>query len=226
MRMGGPGPGGPPGYGPRPPYPGGPPSSYNGPNYNGPAGYPPGYPPGPGQYPGPGGPPAPGPNGPPGPGAEQHSENSGAADRGKSAGSVETTGPDGQPIHDETSQQSTLSQSSDNSGGRQTPKGNYPQVRAELVSVHGLDVVTTCCAQGYTPAPGTPHSAPSPGSLGSQQDEGPLGSPGHGGHGGWGHGDRRLPPASPSHTPGPGPVSVSSLQHSSQSSQSSLLTSH
>ena len=48
--------------------------------------------------------------------------------------SVETTGPDGQPMHDETSQQSTLSQSSDNSGGRQTPKGGYPQVIISAVT--------------------------------------------------------------------------------------------
>merc|ERR1719474_1506480 len=88
------------------------------------------------------------------------------------------TGPDGQPIHEETSQQSTLSQSSDNSGGRQTPKGGY--------------------GQGYGAGPGTPHSAPSPGSMGSSQDPDPyqrdVASPGHG----WG----RVPP-SPVSTPGP-----------------------
>ena len=113
-------PGGPPGYGGhRPPYPGAPPANYNGPSYppNGP-GYPPsGYP---GQYP-------PGAGGPSG---DQHSE-SNNDQRQKPVTpvtSVETTGPDGQPMHDESSQQSTLSQSSDNSGGRQTPKGNYNQV--------------------------------------------------------------------------------------------------
>jgi hypothetical protein len=46
-----------------------------------------------------------------------------------------TTGPDGQPIHDESSQQSTLSQSSDNSGGRQTPKGGYSQVRRTEIQI-------------------------------------------------------------------------------------------
>merc|ERR1719189_1356587 len=68
------------------------------------------------------------------------------------SGPLVTTGPDGQPMHDETSQQSTLSQSSDNSGGRATPKGGYPQ--------------------GYPHAPGTPHSGqPSPGSMGSGVEE-------------------------------------------------------
>ena len=126
MRMGAPG--GPPGYGgPGRPYPG-PPSSYNGPSYNGP---------GPGGYPQ--GPPGSGyPGYPPSsttansvppstPSSEQPSDNSEA--KKAAVTSMETTGPDGQPMLDETSQQSTLSQSSDNSGGRQTPKGGYPQVR-------------------------------------------------------------------------------------------------
>ena len=128
MRMGGPGAGPPAGYGGQSPYPGGPPSSYNGP------GYPPGYPPAPGQYPGPVGPPGP-PNGPPSSVPVSDSDNNASGDRQKPVKSVETTGPDGQPIHDESSQQSTLSQSSDNSGGRQTPKGNYPQVNTVLVFI-------------------------------------------------------------------------------------------
>ena len=61
------------------------------------------------------------------PSSEQPSDNSEA--KKAAVTSMETTGPDGQPMLDETSQQSTLSQSSDNSGGRQTPKGGYPQVR-------------------------------------------------------------------------------------------------
>ena len=66
------------------------------------------------------------------------------------------TGPDGVPLHDETSQQSTLSQSSDRSDGRQTPKTS-----ASLMP-----------GQGYTPSsagPASPRSsAPSPGgSMGS-----------------------------------------------------------
>ena len=129
MRMGAPG--GPPGYGGGGrSYPG-PQASYNGPSYNGPGpgGYPP--PPGPG-YPG-----YPSPSSTPNSlppsstaSSEQPSEGS---ERGKApvSCSVETTGPDGQPMHDETSQQSTLSQSSDNSGGRQTPKGGYPQVMTD-----------------------------------------------------------------------------------------------
>ena len=112
-RMGAPPPGGPPGYGGhRPPYPGGPPASYNG-GYPPSSGYPGGYPP-----------PQAGPGG-----DQQHSDSNN--DRQKPVTPVtpvETTGPDGQPMHDESSQQSTLSQSSDNSGGRQTPKGNYSQV--------------------------------------------------------------------------------------------------
>ena len=79
-------------------------------------------------------------------------------------------------------------------------------------SVHVTDSVTQCTrvsCQGYTPAPGTPLSAPSPGSMGSSQDDAaPLGSP----HAGWG--PSRLPPASPSHTPVPGPVS-NTLTHKS-----------
>ena len=63
------------------------------------------------------------------------------------------TGPDGVPLHDETSQQSTLSQSSDRSDGRQTPKTG-PGFMA------GGPVV----GQGYPPASASPHSsAPSPG---------------------------------------------------------------
>lgn len=63
--------------------------------------------------------------------------------------SIETTGPDGQPMHDETSQQSTLSQSSDNSGGRQTPKGGYTQVninnfRLDTFQHHDLTLFTPC----------------------------------------------------------------------------------
>ena len=66
------------------------------------------------------------------------------------------------------------------------------------VTCLSLSVTSLLCSQGYAPAPGTPHSAPSPGSMGSSQDDQmPPGSP----HGGWGHG--RPPPASPSHTPGP-----------------------
>merc|ERR1719394_468983 len=154
-------PGGPPGYGgPGRPYPG-PPSSYNGPSYNGPG--PGGYPPG---HPGPGYPGYPGPASttansvpPSNPSSDQTSDNS-EAKKAAPVTSVETTGPDGQPMLDETSQQSTLSQSSDNSGGRQTPKGGY--------------------AQGYSHAPGTPHSGqPSPGSMGSSQDEVPGSSPHH-----------------------------------------------
>ena len=105
---------------------------------------------------------------------------------------IETTGPDGQPMHDETSQQSTLSQSSDNSGGRQTPKGGYTQV---IIFTQSSSTSPTSprVLQGYAHAPGTPHSAPSPGSMGSSQDDPPVGSP---------HGWGRIP-ASPVGTPGP-----------------------
>eukprot|EP00092_Neocalanus_flemingeri_P012405 GFUD01013373.1.p1 GENE.GFUD01013373.1~~GFUD01013373.1.p1 ORF type:complete len:1237 (+),score=326.19 GFUD01013373.1:521-3712(+) len=208
MRMGGPPA---PGYGPpgqNRPYPGGPPSSYNGPSFNGPnmpppgssspgmgpppvssPGFPPGgFPPSAGAPP-PGGYPSPSstPNSLP-PSSTPTPVNDSSAPASDSVSgsnttttnsvggrvtSIETTGPDGQPMHDETSQQSTLSQSSDNSGGRQTPKGGY--------------------TQGYAHAPGTPHSAPSPGSMGSSQEDIPVGSP---------HGWGRIP-ASPVGTPGP-----------------------
>jgi hypothetical protein len=46
-------------------------------------------------------------------------------------------------MHDETSQQSTLSQSSDNSGGRQTPKGSYPQVSCTRLPVRASPHLTT-----------------------------------------------------------------------------------
>lgn len=70
------------------------------------------------------------------------------------------TGPDGVPIHDESSQQSTLSQSSDRSDGRQTPKAGPGYVGGASAT------------PGYPP--GSPHSsAPSPGgSLGSSGHEG------------------------------------------------------
>eukprot|EP00096_Caligus_rogercresseyi_P001290 TRINITY_DN1204_c2_g1_i1.p1 TRINITY_DN1204_c2_g1~~TRINITY_DN1204_c2_g1_i1.p1 ORF type:complete len:1779 (+),score=632.85 TRINITY_DN1204_c2_g1_i1:577-5913(+) len=57
---------------------------------------------------------------------------------------------DGIPLHDDTSQQSTLSQSSDRSdGGRQTPKGPH-----NFINIPG----------GFPPPPGSPRSgAPSPG---------------------------------------------------------------
>ena len=82
------------------------------------------------------------------------------AQGGLSPAPAAATGPDGVPLHDETSQQSTLSQSSDRSDGRQTPKT-------------GPGFVGPTPAQGYpassTGPPGSPHSsAPSPGgSLGS-----------------------------------------------------------
>ncbi|XP_040576388.1 trithorax group protein osa isoform X3 [Lepeophtheirus salmonis] len=67
---------------------------------------------------------------------------------------------DGIPVHDDTSQQSTLSQSSDRSdGGRQTPKGPH-----NFMNVSG----------GFPPPPGSPHSgARSPGaaSMGSTSHE-------------------------------------------------------
>ncbi|CAB4056249.1 ARID1 [Lepeophtheirus salmonis] len=67
---------------------------------------------------------------------------------------------DGIPVHDDTSQQSTLSQSSDRSdGGRQTPKGPH-----NFMNVSG----------GFPPPPGSPHSgARSPGaaSMGSSSHE-------------------------------------------------------
>jgi len=73
-----------------------------------------------------------------------------------SANSAPPNGPDGIPLHDETSQQSTLSQSSDRSDGRQTPKAGPNFIGGPVAS------------QGYAP-PGSPHSsAPSPGgSMGS-----------------------------------------------------------
>ena len=103
------------------------------------------------------------------------------------------TGPDGVPIHDETSQQSTLSQSSDRSdgttGGRQTPKasfmpgqGGYPH--------HG--------------GPGSPHrSAPSPGLDGGY---------GSGGSSGW-QAQHRMAPSPAGQAPGgpPPPHSVSDI---------------
>ena len=71
-----------------------------------------------------------------------------------------------------------------------------------------LSVTSLVCSQGYAPAPGTPHSAPSPGSMGSSQDDQmPPGSP----HAGWGHG--RPPPASPSHTPGPVSTTLVATMH-------------
>ena len=184
MRMGGP-PG--PGYGPPgqkmpagyPPSGYGYPPSSNGPHMGPPTGppgqgYPPGHPQGPGYPPGgpgkPQGYPSPSstPNSMPPASTPTPSDGGGppsdstpgaaTATTNSVSGPMVTTGPDGQPMHDETSQQSTLSQSSDNSGGRQTPKGSYPQ--------------------GYAHAPGTPHSGqPSPGSMGSSQDEVPGGSP-------------------------------------------------
>ncbi len=86
------------------------------------------------------------------------------AQGGLSPAPATTTGPDGLPLHDETSQQSTLSQSSDRSDGRQTPKAG-----PNFMSGPGGPPVM----QGYPPAsggpPGSPHSsAPSPGgSMGS-----------------------------------------------------------
>ena len=72
------------------------------------------------------------------------------------ATSAPPTGPDGVPLHDETSQQSTLSQSSDRSDGRQTPKA-------------GPNFIPGPAPPPGYPTPGSPHSsAPSPGgSLGS-----------------------------------------------------------
>ena len=165
MRMGGPpGPGGygPPGQKMPGGYP---PNSYNGPSYNGPhmgppgsqapgmgpPGSSPGFPPGAGYPPGAGKPPAgyPSPSSTPNSlppastptpsdGAPPHNDSmpsSGTSTTNSVTGPLVTTGPDGQPMHDETSQQSTLSQSSDNSGGRATPKGGYPQVSRTHVSV-------------------------------------------------------------------------------------------
>ena len=100
------------------------------------------------------------------------------------------TGPDGVPMHDETSQQSTLSQNSDRSdGGRQTPK------QASNASNSGPPPPQGQPGPGQYPQgppgqypPGSPHSsAPSPGgSVGSTGGhENSYGGPG-GGHGGWG----------------------------------------
>lgn len=72
-------------------------------------------------------------------------------------------GPDGLPVHDETSQQSTLSQSSDRSDGRQTPssKTGGPTNFMGAPPVGGYPA--------HSGPPGSPHSsAPSPGgSMGS-----------------------------------------------------------
>lgn len=100
------------------------------------------------------------------------------------------TGPDGVPIHDETSQQSTLSQSSDRSdgttGGRQTPKGSFMPGQGGGYPHHG--------------GPGSPHrSAPSPGLDGGY---------GSGGSSGW-QNQHRLAPSPASQTPGGPPHSVS-----------------
>jgi hypothetical protein len=66
--------------------------------------------------------------------------------------SATPTGPDGVPLHDETSQQSTLSQSSDRSDGRQTPKAGPNFIPGPAPGPPGY------------PTPGSPHSsAPSPG---------------------------------------------------------------
>ena len=89
-----------------------------------------------------------------------------SAQGGLSPATATPTGPDGVPLHDETSQQSTLSQSSDRSDGdRQTPKTG-----SNFMSGPGPQTVG-----GYPPSsagPGSPHSsAPSPG--------GSMGSGGH-----------------------------------------------
>ncbi len=112
------------------------------------------------------------------------------------------TGPDGVPIHDETSQQSTLSQSSDRSDGdRQTPKtnssgppnygmqGGYPHPGTYCGLIVDLLLQQFLFSTG---APGSPHNnIPSPG----------AGMGGGGGHensyGGWQQQGRPGPPGPP-----------------------------
>jgi hypothetical protein len=108
-----------------------------------------------------------------------------------------STGPDGVPIHDETSQQSTLSQNSDRSdGGRHTPKGagggggsgagNFMPPQGGSGQYSGGH--SGGGGGGGGGPPGSPHSsAPSPGgSLGS-------GGGGHENSYGGGRGDMSSP---------------------------------
>ena len=97
-----------------------------------------------------------------------------------SGGPIPVTGPDGLPMHDETSQQSTLSQSSDRSDGRATPSSKSgstlgptgdskaPNYMGRDGSIPGVYPPQSGPPERGVP-PGSPHSsAPSPGgSMGS-----------------------------------------------------------
>lgn len=109
-----------------------------------------------------------------------------------SGGPIPVTGPDGLPMHDETSQQSTLSQSSDRSDGRATPstKGGSAAGAAsgdnKTQNYLGRDgnMPGGYPSQAGAPErgvpPGSPHSsAPSPGgSMGSSSAGGGPGEDG------------------------------------------------
>ena len=120
------------------------------------------------------------------------SANSGLSSNNSTSSSTgPVTGPDGIPMHDETSQQSTLSQSSDRSDGRATPSSKSgsvlgPTGDAKAPNYMGRD---GNIPGGYPPQsgppergvpPGSPHSsAPSPGgSMGSSSAGGGPGEDG------------------------------------------------
>ena len=121
------------------------------------------------------------------------SANSGpTSNNATSGGPIPVTGPDGLPMHDETSQQSTLSQSSDRSDGRATPstKGGSAAGAAsgdnKTQNYLGRDgnMPGGYPSQAGAPErgvpPGSPHSsAPSPGgSMGSSSAGGGPGEDG------------------------------------------------
>ena len=120
------------------------------------------------------------------------SANSGLSSNNSASGtSGPATGPDGIPMHDETSQQSTLSQSSDRSDGRATPSsksGSAPGVTGDskVPNYMGRDgSISGGYPQPSGPPdrgvpPGSPHSsAPSPGgSMGSSSAGGGPGEDG------------------------------------------------
>ena len=120
------------------------------------------------------------------------SANSGLLPNNSSSGSSgPVTGPDGIPMHDETSQQSTLSQSSDRSDGRATPSsksgsalgptgdGKNTNYMSRDGNMPGVFPPQSGPPERGVP-PGSPHSsAPSPGgSMGSSSAGGGPGEDG------------------------------------------------
>ena len=133
---------------------------------------------------------------PPGAGAPPTSrENSAPGGGSNPSGAPPSSGPVGPDGFDESSQQSTLSQSSDRSDGRQTPKQATPQHSGQGPQ-HPHNFMGNFSHHG---PPGSPHSsAPSPG--------GSMGSSGAGPEGGYPRDGMaspswQRPPVSPVSTP-------------------------